>query len=523
MANSEWWRGAVIYQIYPRSFMDSNADGIGDLAGITDKLDYVSSLGVDAIWISPFFTSPMKDFGYDVSDYYDVDPIFGTLDDFKKLLNKAHALGLKVMIDQVWSHSAKEHLWFKESSKSKNNPKHDWYVWSDPKHDGTAPNNWLSNFGGPAWTWDSRRQQYYLHHFLSEQPSLNLWNPAVREAIKDIASFWLDMGVDGFRLDAIHSYLSSKDLLDNPPCIPGESLDIPVSNPMSRQRRIHTTNLPETFTFVEEIRAHVDKWDGRCLLAEVGGDDSEWQAALYTQGGDRSHLAYSFGLLGSHMTKKDIVKTVNKVESVLEDGWICWATCNHDFMRVVSRVHWECAPETRAKIAIALGLSLRGSYCMYQGEELGLEQADLSFEDLVDPYDIMLYPEHMGRDGCRTPIPWAAGKPHSGFSNAFKKTWLPIPENHTRIAVAVQENDPNSTLHFTRRFMKWRQSKPAIILGSIRMIETQNENLVVFVRSQADEHILCAFNLGKEDKIVSAEGFEQITIRGFDFLCGDFK
>lgn len=297
----EWWRGGIIYQIYPRSFMDSNGDGIGDLPGITGKLDYVAALGVDAIWISPFFKSPMKDFGYDVSDYRDVDPVFGTLDDFRTLLNRAHELNLKVIIDQVWSHSSDQHDWFKESRRCCDNAKADWYIWSDPKPDGTPPNNWLSYFGGPAWTWDSRREQYYYHQFLKEQPTLNLWNPDVREKIKNTAAFWLDMGVDGFRLDAIHTYLSDQQLRDNPVRSKGEMTDVPGNNPLSYQMRKHTANLPENITWIEELRAFVDQWPDCCILAEVGGDDSEYAAATYVQTQKRCHLAYSFGLAGTGM------------------------------------------------------------------------------------------------------------------------------------------------------------------------------------------------------------------------------
>src|SRR6185436_6667427 len=295
-SGNEWWRGAVIYQIYPRSFRDANGDGVGDLKGITEKLDYVASLGVEAIWISPFFRSPMKDFGYDVSDYRAVDPVFGTLDDFKTLLDRAHKLDLKILIDQVWSHTSDQHEWFRESRSDRKNPKHDWYVWRDSKPDGTAPNNWLSYFGGPAWTWDARREQYYLHHFLKEQPNLNIWSPAVRQAIKDTSAFWLDMGVDGFRLDAAHTYLSDRTLRDNPPVDPKAppATDVPSSNPMSRQQRKFSMNLAENLDWIEELRSFIDKWPERCLLGEAGGDDSEREAALYTQTGKRFHQAYSF-------------------------------------------------------------------------------------------------------------------------------------------------------------------------------------------------------------------------------------
>lgn len=496
--NKEWWRGCVIYQIYPRSFMDTNADGIGDLAGIHQKLDYVADLGVDAIWISPFFRSPMKDFGYDVSDYYAVEPIFGTLDDFKAVLDRAHEIGLKVLIDQVWSHTSNDHDWFRESRRDKTNSKHEWYVWADCKPDGTAPNNWLSYFGGPAWTWDSRREQYYLHHFLKEQPALNLWNPEVRQAIKDVAKYWLDMGVDGFRLDVAHTYLYDQRLRDNPPRGQDDEWpsDIPGSNPMARQRRIYSMSLSENLEWIEELRAYVGQWPERCLLAESGGEDSEREAARYTQTEKRFHMAYSFGLVGSHMHKSDIEHAVNHVQDVIDDGWMCWAVSNHDFKRVASRVEGEAPFEDKALFASMLGLSLRGSYCMYQGEELGLPQADLAYADLQDPYDKMLYPEHVGRDGCRTPMPWIMNAPQAGFSSA-RKTWLPVSQAHLPFAVDRQDEQKGSVLNRVRHFLVWRKKTAALLTGDIDILEMP-DGLFGFVRTKGKDKIYCLFNC--EDK-----------------------
>ena len=487
----EWWRGCVIYQIYPRSFMDSNGDGVGDLPGIALKLEYVARLGADAIWISPFFTSPMKDFGYDVSDYRGVDPVFGTLADFKAVLKRAHELGLKVLIDQVWSHTSDQHDWFKDSRQNKNNDKSDWYVWKDAKPDGTAPNNWLSYFGGPAWTWDARRQQYYLHHFLKEQPSLNYWCPAVRRAIKETAAFWLDMGVDGFRLDVAHAYVCDPDYRDNPPRLAGEPwpTDIPASNPMARQKRVYSMNVPQNLDWIEELSAHIRQWPDRCLLGEAGGDDSEAAATSYTQTGKRFNLAYSFGLVGTAMSKADIVKSVSRIEELIKDGWICWATSNHDFKRVASRLQGEAPLADKALFASTLGLCLRGTYCMYQGEELGLPQAELAFEDLRDPYDIMLYPEHVGRDGCRTPLPWDA---QGGFS-ATTKPWLPQPQAHKDLAVAGQEADPESVLAQIKNFLSWRKDTPAMRLGTIEFFDLPDP-LLSFRRDLAGQSYLCVYN-----------------------------
>ncbi len=495
MTGTEWWRGSVIYQIYPRSFMDANGDGVGDLPGILQKLGHVADLGVEAIWISPFFKSPMKDFGYDVSDYRDVDPVFGTIDDFKAVLNRAHELGLKVMIDQVWSHTSDQHDWFKESRQNRDNAKHDWYVWSDPKPDGTAPNNWMSWFGGPAWTWDARRMQYYLHHFLKEQPALNIWNPDVRKTIKNVAAFWLNMGVDGFRLDVANLYLADRHLRDNPvrPADAPLPVDPPPSNPIIRQIRQYSNTQPENIEWIEDLRAFVDQWPDRCLLAEAGCcEDSEETAASYTKNGNRFHLCYSFGLLGSDMGKDPIMRSVGRVESLLGDGWVCWAVSNHDFKRAVSRMHGETAVADKAMFSSALGLSLRGSYCMYQGEELGLPQAELAFEDLVDPYDKSMYPGHVGRDGGRTPMPWNQASPHAGFSMAMK-TWLPVSPLHAPLAADVQKADLSSVLNHIRTLLAWRRGHNTMKYGSFTSLDTPDP-LLAFQRLKDGKAVTCLFN-----------------------------
>lgn len=499
--STQWWRGGIIYQIYPRSFMDSNGDGIGDLPGITSKLDYIASLGVDGIWISPFFKSPMRDGGYDVSDYCDVDPIFGRLDDFRELLNRAHALNLKVLIDQVWSHTSEQHPWFKNSRSAINSEKTDWYIWADPKPDGTPPNNWLSYFGGPAWTWDSTREQYYLHQFLKEQPNLNLWNPAVREALKETAAFWLDMGVDGFRLDAIQTYLSDPQLRDNPACEPGLSTDIPRSSPMARQLRKYTANLPEAIEWIEELRSFTNHWPDICLLAEVGGEDPEKAGSNYVKTSKRCSMAYSFALIGTTMSRNDILKPLQRIEELIEDGWSCWAASNHDSKRAASRLQGDAPLSDKALFATKVGLSLRGSYCLYEGEELGLPQAELAFEDIVDPYDKALYPKHMGRDGCRTPMPWKKDSPHAGFSTA--KPWLPVSADHLPLSIDAQESDKTSVLHQMRSFIAWRQKNPAMRLGDIEILDMP-EPILAFHRKLDGQKIFCIFNCGDKAQTVPA-------------------
>ena len=498
MSNSEWWRGAVIYQIYPRSFCDSNGDGIGDLPGIISKLDYVASLGVDAVWISPFFTSPMKDFGYDISDYRAIDPIFGTMDDFKILLKESHKRGLKIILDQVWSHTSDEHAWFKESRKDKTNAKADWYVWADAKADGTPPNNWLSIFGGSAWEWDAGREQYYLHHFLTCQPALNVWNRAVREEIKNTARYWLDMGVDGFRLDVINCALSDPELKDNPlrpSDIPPPS-DMHASNPMAKQIRSNAYSYmsPEVFKWLNELRAVADEYEGIFLMGEIGGDHGELRAAQYTQENNRLHSAYSFILTGKTLSKDIVTEAVEIIERHVDDGWMTYAFGNHDNTRFASNHgQKEDVREAYAKMGAAMLLSFRGSVCIYQGEELGLPVANVAFEDMQDPYDIRMYPDSMNRDGARTPFPWNAKTPQAGFSTAAK-TWLPVQSSHVALAVDTQDKDENSVLNTYRRLLKWRKKHEAMRTGDVELLKS-SEGIIAFARKKNGKEILCAFNV----------------------------
>ncbi len=503
----DWWRQAVLYQIYPRSFMDQSGDGIGDLAGIIQKLDYVASLGVDGIWISPFFKSPMKDFGYDVEDYKMVDPMFGTIDDFRRLLDEAHKRNLKIIIDQVWAHTADTHSWFQESRSSTTNAKADWYIWRDAKPDGTPPNNWLSVFGGPCWTWDTRREQYYLHHYLTSQPKLNWRNPEVKARIFEIARYWLDMGVDGFRLDTMHHYLHDPECRDNPPR-PADVAwpnDMPKSNPLSRQLRENCSAHPDTIPLIEELRALVDEYPNRVLLAEVGGENNEVTAARYVQKGNRMHLAYAFGLMQQIFDKKLVHHTVGSVETMIEDGWLCWATGNHDNMRVVSRWPSNGADlNDFARFAMAFGLSLRGSFCMFQGEELGLPEAEVPFDLMQDPYGIAFYPEYKGRDGCRTPMPWMKSARHGGFSDG-EKIWLPMVEAYRERAVDQQDKKDDSMLNFTRRFIAWRKENVVMQLGDFMFIDTPGE-VIAFKRHKDNRTMICVFNAQNEQASLPMQG-----------------
>ena len=499
--NSNWWRGGVIYQIYPRSFADSNGDGIGDLPGITARLEHVARLGADGIWLSPFFRSPMKDFGYDVSDYCDVEPMFGTLDDFRALVARAHALGLKVMIDQVLSHTSDQHPWFVESRASRDNPKADWYVWADARDDGTPPNNWLSIFGGSAWQWDTRRCQYYLHNFLTSQPDLNFHNPAVQDAILATVRFWLDLGVDGYRLDTANFYFHDAELRSNPGRgAPDPNKPDPAVNPFNPygwQRHLYDKSRPENLVFLQRLRALLDQYPDTTMVGEIGDDDGLARVAEYTAGGDKLHMAYCFDLLGERHDAPFVHGVLERFGRIVGSGWPCWALSNHDVTRVATRWGGPEPDPALLRLALALQASLRGSVCLYQGEELGLPEADVPFEDLQDPYGITMWPQYKGRDGCRTPMPWSAEAPDLGFGSGAARPWLPLSEAQRALAVDRQEADPGSMLQAARRLLHWRRTQPALVHGELMLLPV-HEQVLAFVREHQGERVLCAFNLNAQ-------------------------
>lgn len=500
MQTTPWWRGAVIYQVYPRSLMDSNADGIGDLPGIVSKLDYIASLGVDAIWISPFFKSPMKDFGYDISDYRDVDPIFGTLNDFDRLIAEAHDRNIRVIIDQVLSHTSDQHAWFEQSRQCRENDKADWYVWADPAEDGSPPNNWLSIFGGVAWEWEPRRSQYYLHNFLKSQPDLNFHNPDVQNAILGEVKFWLQRGVDGFRLDAINFCFHDAELRNNPskPETERKGRGFTTDNPYAYQRHQYDNTRPENLDFLKRLRQLIDQYPGVVTLGEISSENSLETMAQYTSGDERLHMAYSFELLGDTLSPQYVRDTVATLEAGLGDGWPCWAIGNHDVVRVMSR--WGDTPHSphQAKMLNALQLSLRGSVCSYQGEELGLTEAEVQRDQLQDPYGITFWPRFKGRDGCRTPMPWRQSAPQAGFSESAH-TWLPIPATHRELAVDQQTDKTDSVLNHYRNFVLWRKQQPALTLGDINFIHADND-ILAFTRTSEQQAMLVVFNFNKEPR-----------------------
>ncbi len=506
-AAPEWWRGAVIYQIYPRSFADSNADGIGDLPGITAHLGHVADLGVDAVWLSPFFTSPMKDFGYDVADYRDVDPIFGTLADFDALLAEAHRLGLKVIIDQVYSHTSDRHPWFQASGADRSNAHADWYVWADAKPDGSPPNNWQSVFGGPAWTWHARRRQYYLHNFLPEQPDLNVHHPEVQAALLDVARFWFERGVDGFRLDAIDYAMHDPRLRDNPPAA---YTGKPRARPVDFQRSLYNRSHADLPAFIERIRALADHYGDRFLVAEIGGEHAEPEMHRLTDPAGRFHTAYGFNFLyAERLTPELVRRTLAEWPARPGVGWPSWAFSNHDAPRAVSR--WATPGHTTdaARLNLLLLACLRGNVFLYQGEELGLTQASLRYEDLKDPEALANWPATLGRDGARTPMPWAAAAPFAGFSGATP--WLPIPPEHAALAVDRQRDAAGSTLTLAKALLRLRHASPALRWGTLEFQDAPPD-VLSFVRAADGERLLCVFNLGAEERTVPVAGVRRALI-----------
>ncbi len=557
--SSEWWRGAVIYQVYPRSFLDTNGSGTGDLRGICEKLDYIAALGVDGIWISPFFKSPMKDFGYDVSDYRDVDPLFGALADFDALLEKAHKLDLKIIIDLVLSHTSNEHPWFNDPAKK------DWYVRADGKkafsrlgkenaaHNGQSdfssnkaqgapcrnryisdeatqlegksqrplpPNNWVSVFGGSAWEWDERYGQYYLHNFLPEQPDLNYHNPEVQKEALDICRFWLERGVDGFRLDVINFLFHDPELRDNPPRPDelGAATQFEGNDPYSAQAHIYDKSRPENLEFISRLRALLNEY-GAMSVGEIGDDHPYARAHEYTEGNNRLHTAYNTHMMAGTtktLTAGLIRKPIETFLSLPGKSWPSWAFSNHDVVRAASRWLPSKGSESDgfdhnpqfSKMLIALLGCLYGTAFLYQGEELGLPEAKLKREELQDPWGKNLWPAWQGRDGCRTPMPWN-GAP-------VKNGWLPTPATHIPLNAEAQEQDPESPLNFTRRFLNWRKTQTPLIHGSIAFFNT-GENVLAFRRSHEGKEVLCVFNLAQEDA-----AFEDKALAPFAFFIEGF-
>lgn len=495
-----WWKGAVIYQIYPRSFLDTNGDGIGDLQGVLKGLDHIAGLGVDGIWISPFFTSPMADYGYDVADFCGVDPIFGTLEDFDAVVARAHELGLKVIIDQVYSHTSDHHDWFIESRSSRDNPRAEWYVWADPKMDGSPPNNWQSVFGGSCWEWDAHRNQYYFHNFLKEQPDLNLYNPEVQEALIEAGRFWLERGVDGFRLDALNFAMHDQNLRDNPPS--GVSA-FEATRPFDMQLHKYNMSQPEIVDFIEKFRAMLDEYPGTFTVAEVGGPNPIDEMKAFTEGNGRLNSAYNFDFLyAPALDANRVIDSAQLWDQSEDEGWPSWAFSNHDAPRAVSR--WAPAEhrDQMARLYMLLLLTLRGNPIIYQGEELGLPQANVPYSKLKDPEAIFNWPKTLGRDGARTPIPWQAGQVNAGFSSA--EPWLPVDPEHAALSVDQQQGN-DSILRFTSEALAVRKRYRSMVSGGMRFVESGRDSVLIVERQVEDETVFALFNFGDEDYTISEE------------------
>ncbi len=496
----DWWKGAVTYQVYPRSFQDSNGDGIGDLPGITRRLPYLAELGVEAVWLSPFFRSPMKDMGYDVSDYCDVDPVFGTLADFDALLARAHGLGLKVIIDQVLSHSSDQHPAFATSRSSRTNPKADWYVWADPRPDGSPPSNWLSVFGGSAWAWDARRKQYYLHNFLTSQPDLNYHHRQVQDWALDTLRFWLERGVDGFRFDTVNYFFHDPRFQDNPADhrVKTEA----EANPYGMQYHLHDKNRPENLAWIERIRAVLDEY-GAASVGEMG--ESHHAIRMmgdYTAPG-RLHQCYSFELMGYDYTAAFFRSRVEGFFTGAPTGWPMWAFSNHDVVRHVSRwARHGASPDLVARQTAALLLSLEGSICLWQGEELGQTDTVLGLDELTDPQGIAFWPEPVGRDNTRTPMVWDSSA-NAGFTTG--KPWLPVKPDQAARHVAGQAGVAGSVLEHYRRMLAFRRATPALRSGRTRFLDL-DEPVLGFVREDGAGAILCLFNLSPVARALRVKG-----------------
>ena len=508
LLSENWWESAVFYQIYPRSFKDSNNDGIGDLAGVIEKLDHLNDgkgggLGIDAIWFSPFFPSPQADFGYDVSDYCNIDLDYGTLEDFDQLVEESHRRGIKIVLDLVLNHSSDQHKWFQESRKNSTNSKVDWYVWADPKPDGSPPNNWLAVFGGAAWTFEPQRGQYYLHNFLPEQPDLNWYNPEVREALADVVRFWMKRGADGFRLDTANYYAYDRQLRDNPKRPENSELmeDGQEANPLSQYITKYSKDRPENLEFIHFLRKIFEE-NGVVSIGEIGsaeGLESTLKLGTdYVKNGKGLHLAYTFSMLNKNMNAEYLEHVLRVTEESIEDGWPCWSLSNHDCMRMISR--FDCFGERDGfqQMMLLLLLSLRGTPIIYYGEEVDMQEYEIKKDELRDPQGIRFWPDIKGRDGCRLPFPWDSKLTNQGF-NSGTKPWLPAAN---KLSLDQAKADSGSTFHVLQEMLQIRKKFPALQNGSYRKILLDGD-CFVFERKTEDETMLIAANFSTEEQSIN--------------------
>ncbi len=498
-AKTEWWKTAVIYQIYPRSFQDSNGDGVGDLNGIRRRLPYLAVLGVDAIWVSPFYPSPMADFGYDVADYCNVDPIFGTLADCKALIAEAHGLGLKVILDFVPNHTSERHPWFIESRSSRHNPKRDWYIWEDARPGGGPPNNWISHFGGSAWEWDEASRQYYYHAYLKEQPDLNWRNPEVRNAMHDVLRFWMELGVDGFRVDVIWHLMKDAELRDNPP-----NFDYRPGQPeIDRFHQIHSADQSGVHEVIREMRAVVDEYEDRVLIGEIYLP-LERLMAYYGRDLKGAHLPFNFHLLQTPWKAETIGRLVAEYEAALPEGaWPNWVLGNHDRPRIATRVGSE-----QAMLAAVLLLTLRGTPTLYYGDEIGMEDVPIPADQICDPWALREPGIGVGRDPVRTPMQWDRS-PHAGFTTA--RPWLPLADNWDEQNVESLDLQPFSILSLYRRLLALRRNHEALRLGRYETL-TCRDDVFGYARSSGQETLIVLLNFSQEPRTVLFESPAAATV-----------
>jgi alpha-glucosidase len=517
VSSTPWWRGAVIYQVYIRSFHDSNGDGQGDLEGVRAKLDYLKRLGVDAIWLSPIHPSPNRDWGYDVSDYENVHPDYGTLADFDRLVSDAHARGLKIILDEVLCHTSDEHAWFAESMRDAKGTKADWYVWAEPKLDGTAPNNWLSAFGGPAWSYQPARRQHYHHKFLRQQPKLNWRNSDAKAAALAVLEFWLKRGVDGYRLDVANAYLHDDKLRDNPPVPPEKRTSANWGHAANLQRHIRDSNLPENLACLDEIRRTVDRYRDRFVFGEFS--EGFERSGAYEASDTGLHSGYTFSLLRSRSLSPEFVLRNMEVLAHYPKHWPCLSLSNHDVVRTVTRLGGGLAGDPGlAKLLLGVLLSQRGTILIYQGEELGLPEVDLRRDQLRDPVGDLYYPIAKGRDGCRTPMPWDTSAKNLGFTSGTP--WLPLGPAHAALSVSKQEADHHSVLAYARELLAARRGSAALTSGDIAVVESPAP-LLAYLRSNEGESVLCVFNMSREP-----HEFRDARVAGareLPFGCGQVK
>ena len=517
-----WWHGGIVYQIYPRSFQDSDGDGVGDLRGIMKRLDYLKWLGVEAIWISPIYPSPMADFGYDISDYQDIHPIFGTFRDFEELLAEIHARGMKLILDLVPNHTSDQHPWFIESKSSRENPKRDWYLWKDAEEDGSAPNNWRSVFGGSAWEWDENTQQYYYHGFLKEQPDLNWRNPEVQEAMLNVMRFWLDKGVDGFRVDVMWHMIKDDKWRDNP-------LNPDYKPHMSTYDEllpVYSTDQPEVHDIIRKMREVLDSYDERMMIGEIYLPIHKLMS-YYGIDNTGAHLPFNFQLLSLPWDSKEIATAIDEYEGALPDkGWPNWILGNHDKPRITSRVGLE-----QAKVAAVMLLTLRGTPTIYYGDEIGMKDVPIPFDEVQDPQGLNMPDKNLSRDPARTPMQWDNSE-NAGFTEG--KPWLRIDKLYSRINVETQKEDSHSTLSLYRRLIELRQKENSLMYGDYTPIYSDSQIIVYERAAPGSSRFLVILNLSHRPcyfkpksplsgivEVATSSELEGVHVSGHIDLAGD--